>query len=104
MLGIITLQDIKEVSRDRRTSTMVRDAMTPLARLRTVRPGTTAYDAFVRMAQEGIGRLLVVDNTDDLVGILTRSDLLHVLRIRVELEDTKNGTAGSGERGTGNRT
>lgn len=95
LLGIITLQDIKEVPRDRRASTLVRDAMTPLPRLRTVRPGTTAYDAFVRMAQEGIGRLLVVDNTDDLVGILTRSDLLHVLRIRVELEDTANGIPGS---------
>ena len=32
-------------------------------------------------------RLLVVDDGGDLVGILTRSDLLHVLRIRTELEE-----------------
>jgi CBS domain-containing protein len=79
---------VKEVPRERRTATTVRDAMTPLSRLRTVGPSSSAYDAFVRMAQENVGRLLVVDRGGNLVGILTRSDLLHVMRIRVELEDT----------------
>ena len=62
--------------------------MTPLSRLRTVRPSASAYDAFVRMAQDGIGRLLVTDPDGSLIGILTRSDLLHMMRMRVELEET----------------
>jgi Zn-dependent protease/CBS domain-containing protein len=87
LLGIITLHDVKEVPKEHRATSTVREAMTPLARLRTVRPGTSAYDAFTRMAQDAIGRLLVVDDDGELAGILTRSDLLHVLRIRTELEE-----------------
>lgn len=86
LLGLITLHDVKEVPKERRATTTVREAMTPLARLRTARPSTTAYEAFVRMAQDGIGRLLVVDDHGELVGIITRSDLLHMMRIRIELE------------------
>lgn len=88
LLGLITLHDIKEVPKERRASTTVREVMTPLARLRVVKPSTSAYDAFVRMAEGGIGRLPVIDDDGNLVGILTRSDLLHVLRIRVELAET----------------
>ena len=87
LLGIITLQDVKEIPKEKRSTMTVRDAMTPTPRLRTVRPTTSAYDAFARMTQDGIGRLLVVDDEGGLVGILTRSDLLHVLRIRTELEE-----------------
>lgn len=88
LLGIITLQDVKDVPRGRRATTTVREAMTPLARLRTVRPSASAYDAFARMAHDRIGRVLVIDSEGTLVGILTRSDLMHVMRVRVELEDT----------------
>lgn len=87
LIGIITLHDVKEVPKEKRATMTVRDAMTPTSRLRTVKPTTSAYDAFARMAQDGIGRLLVVDDGGDLMGILTRSDLLHVLRIRTELEE-----------------
>jgi len=62
----------------------VRDVMTPQANLKTVRPMTTAYDAFMRLGQEQIGRLLVVDDGGSLVGILTRSDLLHAIRLYTE--------------------
>ncbi len=88
LLGIITLHDVKDIPRARRATTTVREAMTPLSRLRTVRPSASAYDAFARMAHDRIGRLLVIDSEGTLVGILTRSDLLHVMRVRVELEDT----------------
>src|SRR5207249_4359059 len=57
------------------------------ARLRTIRPTTSAYEAFARMAQDGIGRLLVTDLDGTLLGIVTRSDLLHAIRTRVELEE-----------------
>jgi len=99
LLGIITLQDVRDVARERRATATVRDTMTPLSRLRTVRPSASAYDAFVRMAQDGIGRLLVTDPDGSLIGILTRSDLLHVMRMRVELEETSGeGTAATSAR------
>ncbi len=85
LLGIVTLHDVKEVPRERRAATTVREVMTPLQRLRTVRPSASAYEAFERMTQDGIGRVLVVGDDGTLVGILTRSDLLHLLRLREEL-------------------
>ena len=87
LLGIITLHDVRDVPRDRRAAITVRNAMTPLSRLRTIRPTTSAYEAFARMAQDGIGRLLVTDLDGTLLGIVTRSDLLHAIRTRVELEE-----------------
>lgn len=87
LLGIITLHDLKQVPRERWATTLVRDAMTPILRAHTVRPEAPAYEALARMAQAGVGRLLVLDTAGDLVGILTRSDLLHLIRLRSELAD-----------------
>jgi CBS domain-containing protein len=58
--------------------------MTPRDRLKTVAGRDTAYDAFATMAQDNIGRLLVLDDDGHLAGIVTRSDLLQVLRLRTD--------------------
>jgi Zn-dependent protease/CBS domain-containing protein len=83
--GILTLHDVKRVPRDKWRETRVRDAMTPMSEMKTVRPGTGAYDALARIAETGVGRLLVVDAQGNLAGILTRSDLMHLIRLRTEL-------------------
>jgi Zn-dependent protease len=85
LLGILTLHDLKQVPREKWSTTRVREAMTPIARAHTVRPEAPAYDALARMVQAGVGRLLVLDADGSLVGILTRSDLLHLIRLRSEL-------------------
>lgn len=87
LLGILTLHDLKQVPRERWSTTRVREAMTPIDRAQTVRPEAPAYDALARMVQAGVGRLLVLDAGGELVGILTRSDLLHLIRLRSELRD-----------------
>jgi len=84
LVGVVTLQDVRGVPAEARRERRVRDVMTPFANLKTVRPTTTAYDAFMRLGQEQIGRLLVVDDGGSLVGILTRSDLLHAIRLYTE--------------------
>jgi predicted transcriptional regulator len=38
------------------------------------------------MTQGHLGRLLVLDDQGHLAGIVTRSDLLHVLRLRIDPE------------------
>jgi Zn-dependent protease/CBS domain-containing protein len=86
LLGIVTMQDVTAVPADRRGSVTVREIMTPRERLKTVSLRDTAYDAFARMAQDHIGRLLVLDDDGNLAGIVTRSDLLHVLRLRADAE------------------
>ena len=87
LVGILTLQDVVAVPADQRAGVVVRDVMTPRDRLKTVSIEDTAYGAFTRMMQDGVGRLLVLDQEGNLAGIVTRSDLLHVLRLRGEAEE-----------------
>lgn len=84
LLGIITLHDVASVPNEQRASVSVRDIMTPRARLLTVSVNDTAYDAFAKMSAAHIGRLLVLNEQGTLAGIVTRSDLLHVLRLRAD--------------------
>jgi Zn-dependent protease len=86
LVGIVTMQDVTAVPADRRAETTVRDIMTPKDRLKTILATDSAYSAFARMAQDGIGRLLVLDDKGNLAGIVTRSDLIHVLRLRIDAE------------------
>jgi CBS domain-containing protein len=84
LIGIVTLQDVTAVPTDHRRTVTMREIMTPRDQLRTVRVSDTAYEAFTKMAQENLGRLLVLDEHGGLTGIVTRSDLLHVLRLRID--------------------
>ena len=84
LVGVVTLQDVRGVPAEGRRERRVREVMTPQSNLKTVRPTTTAYEAFMRLGQEQIGRLLVVDDGGSLVGIVTRSDLLHAIRLYTE--------------------
>lgn len=84
LVGIVTLQEVTAVPMDRRATVTIREIMTPRERLKTVSVNDSAYAAFARMAQDNVGRLLVLDESGNLVGIVTRSDLLHVLRLRAD--------------------
>jgi Zn-dependent protease/predicted transcriptional regulator len=85
LIGIVTMQDVTAVPGDRRGTVAVRDVMTPRDRLKTVSVNASAYDAFAKMSQDRIGRLPVLDEQGNLAGIVTRSDLLRVLRLRADL-------------------
>ncbi len=82
LVGIVTLQDVAAVPAERRADTTIREIMTPRDRLKTVLAADSAYAAFAKMSQDAVGRLLVLDEDGNLSGIVTRSDLLHVLRLR----------------------
>lgn len=85
VVGIVTLHDIKPHPRDTWSDLRVRDVMTPIARAQTVRTGTSAYEALARMLRANVGRLLVMGDHGELEGLLTRSDLMYLIRIRTEL-------------------
>lgn len=62
--------------------------------LSTVSTGTSAGDVFSKLQRGDIGRLAVTDDQGDLVGILTRTDLMKTLQILTEaggVEDTEEG-------------
>ena len=80
IVGIVTLQDAMTITKETRKSVSVGEIATK--DLVVVSPDDSAYEALEKMSQHNVGRLLVVDQKDNslLLGILTRSDVMHALR------------------------
>ncbi|WP_455364713.1 site-2 protease family protein [[Eubacterium] cellulosolvens] len=83
-LGIITMQCVRSIPKDKRRTTTVKDAMIPCERTIMIKPKTSALDAMNTMAKENVGRVLITENSE-LLGILTRGDLMRTIRTRQEL-------------------
>ncbi|WP_336342993.1 M50 family metallopeptidase [Halalkalicoccus ordinarius] len=78
LVGLVTLTDAREVDSVERDAYRVEDVMS--TELETIGPDDEAMDALNRMQREGIGRLLVVED-GDLVGLISRTDLMTALDI-----------------------
>ncbi|MBX5328904.1 MAG: Coenzyme F420 hydrogenase/dehydrogenase, beta subunit C-terminal domain [Candidatus Bathyarchaeota archaeon] len=83
LAGIVTLQDAMKVAKQKRNNVSLGEICTK--NLITAFPEDSLAEAFEKMNKHNIGRLLVVDknNTHLLLGIVTRSDVMHALRTRV---------------------
>lgn len=84
LLGIITLHDIKGVPREEWSYKVAQDVLTPLEKVLVVSPEDEAVKALTRMAQGEIGHLLVVER-NKLVGLVTRSDIIRLIKVKTEL-------------------
>ena len=82
ILGIITLNDAKKVSDEMIYTTKVKEVME--TDIVCLAPDDDANKAWKIMSQKGFGRFPVLEN-DDLVGIVTRSDLVQAFQIRTEM-------------------
>jgi Zn-dependent protease/CBS domain-containing protein len=83
-LGLVTLHEIKKVSRDEWGRTPVRSAMRPLEDLRVVTPATPAMECLETMVAHDVHQLPVVDE-GRLQGVVSRGDILRVLQAATEL-------------------
>jgi Zn-dependent protease/CBS domain-containing protein len=102
LVGLVTLDDARDVREVERDAYTVDDVMSE--DLRTVTPDTDAMTAINEMQEHGIGRLLVVDEFGDLVGLISRTDLMTAFNIIQEtgsLEPTQR-TDTADERGPAN--
>ena len=80
VVGIVTLQDAMKVAKEKRNSVSIDEIATK--DLIVVFPDDFVAEAFEKMDKYDVGRLVVVDkdNRRSLLGILTRSDVMHALR------------------------
>ncbi|WP_255151073.1 CBS domain-containing protein [Halorarius halobius] len=78
VVGVVTLSDAQSVDEVERDAFTVEEVMT--RELETIGPDEDAIDALQRMQSTGVGRLLVMDG-EDLVGIISRTDLMTALDI-----------------------
>lgn len=81
LMGIITLNEVRDVPREKWSGTLVKEITSPLSAKHAISPHATAEKAMTQMAEEGIGHLLVLDK-GELVGIVTKSDLIGVIQMR----------------------
>jgi coenzyme F420 hydrogenase subunit beta len=83
-IGIVTLEEASKVEKTQRQDTLV----SQIARRKLIAayPGETALDAFKRMEEHEVGRILILDpaNPKKLLGMITKTDLMHTLVNNVE--------------------
>ncbi len=74
LVGIVTNRDMRFVLEVQRTTTLVKDVMTPKERIVTAREGVRPEDAIAIFAQHRIEKLPIVDANNKLKGLITVKD------------------------------
>jgi Zn-dependent protease/CBS domain-containing protein len=87
LAGLVTLDDARSVAEVERDAVQVRDVMS--SNLTTVTPTTDAMTAITLMSEAGVGRLPVVDADGQLVGLISRSDLMTSFEIIRQSQNVK---------------
>ncbi|MDD1675809.1 MAG: CBS domain-containing protein, partial [Methanomicrobiales archaeon] len=79
LVGMVTLADVQKSSPTDREALLVKDVMT--RSVITLPPSSPLTEAFKIMSERQIGRIPVVEG-DDIVGIVTRTDILKVMELQ----------------------
>jgi len=82
--GLLTIHNIREVPKAEWPFIRVADVLIPLEKLRFVEPDTPLWEALQQMTSEGVNQLPVISN-GQLVGMISREDLITFIRNRAEL-------------------
>jgi len=82
LIGIVTFEDVMKVSKDRRSEVLVDQIANK--KLVTAHPNDSVLEVFDKMSEHEIGRILVVnpENPRKLLGVITRTDIMHALEKR----------------------
>jgi CBS domain-containing protein len=84
-IGLVTVNELKKVEPDRWPFTTVVQIAVPLERVHTVSPDTPLNQALELMTSSDVNQLPVISN-GELVGVITRSQVLQFLQTRAELK------------------
>ena len=79
LVGMVTLEDARSVQEVERDAYRVEDVME--TEIVSVTPDSDAMTALQTMQRNGVGRLPVIDDRGDLVGLISRSDLMTAFNI-----------------------
>lgn len=84
MVGLVTIDDIRDISPKSRSQIMVKDVMTPSQKMIVIAPDEEASEAFQRLQSEDIRQLPVI-NGNRIVGLLRRKDIIRWLQFQSQL-------------------
>jgi Zn-dependent protease/CBS domain-containing protein len=82
--GLLTLHDVKKVLRSEWPTTLAAQAMVPAERMKRIRPEAELVEALGEMDRDGVNQLPVMTG-DQIQGVLTRADVISLLRTLSEL-------------------
>ncbi len=80
VVGLVAVDQLKGVPRARWAEMRVHDLMHPLSEPLQAAPGDPLWHAFEKLARNGVGRLVVLDD-GRLVGYLSIKDVTHILAV-----------------------
>jgi Zn-dependent protease/predicted transcriptional regulator len=83
-VGMVSLGDVKKVPKDLWPFKQVRDIMTPIELVPSLKPTDDATEALARMVADDLGRMPVIEN-GRLVGIVSRRDIMNLFKIKSDL-------------------
>ncbi len=84
VLGLVALGDVKRVAPEDYDRVTVREVMVPLSERLTIAPEEDVSAAFQRMAEEELGRLVVMER-GRMLGLVTKTGLSRFLQMKLEL-------------------
>jgi len=85
MDGIVTIQNIKRIPRQRWQSTVVGEIMTPADKVKTAYPQQPVVSVLEQMEDLGIEQMLVLAG-EEVVGVIIRDSLVRLVNVRTELK------------------
>ena len=88
IMGIVTLEDMKKTDNPEEP---VETILTP--KVITIYKDDPASEAFHKMNQNSLGRLIVTGESGQMVGIITRTDLMHAIKVVTRLPEAEAKTA-----------
>ncbi|MBU0686309.1 MAG: site-2 protease family protein [Candidatus Margulisbacteria bacterium] len=85
IIGVVTLHDIKEIPKEKWSSTIAGAAMRPLSARLTTSSHSTVASALQLLATNGLGRALVMED-GKLLGIVSQKDIAKLFQMKEDLE------------------
>jgi CBS domain-containing protein len=82
--GIVCLEDVKALARDRWPQTPVREIMTPREKLQAVPPDADGNSVLQSLTAKDVHQVPVMVG-DEVIGIICRTDLLRTIKLHSEM-------------------
>jgi predicted transcriptional regulator len=79
LIGCVTMEDVRNIKPEKHEDFTVRDIMSQ--DIKKVSPNEDVNKALKMLLEEDIGRLMVMED-DELVGIITRTDIFNAFKIK----------------------
>ncbi len=83
--GLVTLQNMKDVPRENWAYTTVAHILTPLKETMVIKPDSDAAEVMMKMAAQNVGRALIMKENGELVGLLSRTDMMRFIQMHMVL-------------------